>query len=40
MKQQVVIAEFVEFVLELLVVEPIELFVNKQLAKIHSLKKQ
>jgi len=31
MKQQVVIAEFVEFAIELLVVEPVELFVNKLL---------
>lgn len=31
MKQQVVIAKFVIFVLELLVVESVELFVNKLL---------
>ena len=31
MKQQIVIAEFVVFAIELLVVEPVELFVNKLL---------
>ena len=31
MKQQIVIAKFVEFASELLVVEPVELFVNKLL---------
>ena len=31
MKQQIVIAEFVVFAVELLAVEPVELFVNKLL---------